>query len=158
MRLLLSFLLFLSLAAHAQEPYPAKTVRLIAAAAPGGNPDVLARMLAAKLSDAFGRPFVVENVPGAGGVVAALAIQTVSPLAKSSTSETSREASPLETTTVHVPVATELRVNSARRGRTPEGTTARVEMDRPSLAVTTAPSAGTPTATSWGGREAFRGG
>jgi tripartite-type tricarboxylate transporter receptor subunit TctC len=46
-------------------------VRLIAAAAPGGNPDVLARMLAAKLGDAFGRPFVVENVPGAGGVVAA---------------------------------------------------------------------------------------
>jgi tripartite-type tricarboxylate transporter receptor subunit TctC len=46
-------------------------VRLIAAAAPGGNPDVLARMLAAKLADAFGRPFVVENLPGAGGVVAA---------------------------------------------------------------------------------------
>ena len=61
----------LALAAHGQEAYPAKTVRLIAAAAPGGNPDVLARMLAAKLSDAFGRPFVVENLPGAGGVVAA---------------------------------------------------------------------------------------
>jgi tripartite-type tricarboxylate transporter receptor subunit TctC len=58
-------------ATYGQDPYPAKSVRLIAAAAPGGNPDVLARMLAAKLSDAFGRPFVVENVPGAGGVVAA---------------------------------------------------------------------------------------
>jgi tripartite-type tricarboxylate transporter receptor subunit TctC len=56
---------------HAQESYPSKGVRLVAAAAPGGNPDVLARMLAAKLSEAFGRPFVVENVPGAGGVVAA---------------------------------------------------------------------------------------
>jgi tripartite-type tricarboxylate transporter receptor subunit TctC len=43
----------------------------MAAAAPGGNPDVLGRMLAAKLSEAFGRPFIVENVPGAGGVVAA---------------------------------------------------------------------------------------
>src|SRR5436189_5088905 len=43
----------------------------MAAAAPGGNPDVLGRMLAAKLSDALGKPFVVENVPGAGGVVAA---------------------------------------------------------------------------------------
>jgi tripartite-type tricarboxylate transporter receptor subunit TctC len=53
------------------QDWPAKNVRLIAAAAPGGNPDVLARMLAAKLSDAFGRPFVVENIPGAGGVVAA---------------------------------------------------------------------------------------
>jgi len=58
-------------AAHAQEAYPSKSVRLIAAAAPGGNPDVLARLLAAKLADAFGRPFVVENLPGAGGVVAA---------------------------------------------------------------------------------------
>jgi tripartite-type tricarboxylate transporter receptor subunit TctC len=56
---------------HAQDAYPSKGVRLVAAAAPGGNPDVLARMLAAKLAEAFGRPFVVENVPGAGGVVAA---------------------------------------------------------------------------------------
>src|SRR5713226_6275966 len=60
-----------SLQTEAQEAYPSKSVRLIAAAAPGGNPDVLARMLAAKLADAFGRPFVVENAPGAGGVVAA---------------------------------------------------------------------------------------
>src|SRR5919108_1616349 len=61
----------LAAAAQAQETYPSKSVRLVAAAAPGGNPDVLARMLAAKLTDAFGRPFVVENLPGAGGVVAA---------------------------------------------------------------------------------------
>jgi tripartite-type tricarboxylate transporter receptor subunit TctC len=68
------FALYVALAAasaFAQDAYPSKTVRLIAAAAPGGNPDVLARMLAAKLADAFGRPFVVENLPGAGGVVAA---------------------------------------------------------------------------------------
>jgi tripartite-type tricarboxylate transporter receptor subunit TctC len=54
-------------------------VRLIAAAAPGGNPDILARMLAAKLSDAFGRPFVVENIPGAGGVVAAEQVARAAP-------------------------------------------------------------------------------
>ncbi|HXU40830.1 MAG TPA: tripartite tricarboxylate transporter substrate binding protein [Burkholderiales bacterium] len=67
------FLLFVFLIGNvaAQDIYPSKNVRLIAAAAPGGNPDVLARMLAAKLSDAFGKPFVVENIPGAGGVVAA---------------------------------------------------------------------------------------
>ena len=58
-------------AAYGQDSYPSKTVRLVAAAAPGGNPDVLARMLAARLADAFGRAFVVENLPGAGGVVAA---------------------------------------------------------------------------------------
>src|SRR5881296_1848607 len=63
---------------QAQE-YPAKSVRLIAAAAPGGNPDVLARMLAARLSDNFGRPFVVENVPGAGGVVAAEQVARANP-------------------------------------------------------------------------------
>ena len=64
-------LLLAASAAIAQDAYPTKTVRLIAAAAPGGNPDVLARMLAAKLSESFGRSFVVENMPGAGGVVAA---------------------------------------------------------------------------------------
>ncbi|HEY3074064.1 MAG TPA: tripartite tricarboxylate transporter substrate binding protein [Burkholderiales bacterium] len=70
MKALLALLVLLSLPVGAQE-YPSKPVRLIAAAAPGGNPDVLGRMLAAKLSDALGRPFIVENVPGAGGVVAA---------------------------------------------------------------------------------------
>src|SRR5688572_9741191 len=69
MRILL--LLLVAFSVHAQETYPSKSVRLIAAAAPGGNPDVLARMLAAKLADSLGRPFVVENLPGAGGVVAA---------------------------------------------------------------------------------------
>ena len=69
--ILLLSLLCLASAAHAQEPYPQKPVRLVAAAAPGGNPDVLARMLAAKLSESFARAFLVENVPGAGGVVAA---------------------------------------------------------------------------------------
>jgi len=63
--------LIVASAALGQDNYPSKSVRLIAAAAPGGNPDVLGRMLAAKLSDALGRPFVLENIPGAGGVVAA---------------------------------------------------------------------------------------
>ena len=75
MRLLATIVLGLALgAAQAQETYPAKSVRLIAAAAPGGNPDVLARLLAAKLADTFGRPFIVENIPGAGGVSGAMAI------------------------------------------------------------------------------------
>ena len=71
MRLVAAALLCLAAGlVHAQE-YPARNVRLIAPAAPGGNPDVLGRMLAVRLSEVFGRPFVVENVPGAGGVVAA---------------------------------------------------------------------------------------
>jgi tripartite-type tricarboxylate transporter receptor subunit TctC len=66
---------------HAQgrDAYPSKSVRLIIPAAPGGNPDVLARMLAQKLTDRFGRAFVVENLPGAGGVVAAEAVVKTPP-------------------------------------------------------------------------------
>src|SRR5262249_54977257 len=59
--------------------YPSKPVRLVAAAAPGGNPDVLARLLSQKLGDALGKPFVVENVPGAGGVVAAKSVAAAPP-------------------------------------------------------------------------------
>src|SRR5438045_7181987 len=70
LRFFAALLVTVALGAQAQD-YPSKSVRLIAAAAPGGNPDVLARLLAAKLAEVFGRPFVVENVPGAGGVVAA---------------------------------------------------------------------------------------
>src|SRR5262245_48638432 len=59
--------------------YPNRPVRLVAAAAPGGNPDVLARLLSHKLSGMFGKPFVVENVPGAGGVVAAKMVAATPP-------------------------------------------------------------------------------
>jgi tripartite-type tricarboxylate transporter receptor subunit TctC len=64
-------LAFASPAAAQDEAWPTRTVRLIAAAGPGGNPDVMARLLADKFSAAFGKPFIVENMPGAGGVVAA---------------------------------------------------------------------------------------
>ena len=59
--------------------YPNRPVRLVAAAAPGGNPDVLARLLSQKLSGVFGKAFVVENVPGAGGVVAAKLVAAAPP-------------------------------------------------------------------------------
>src|SRR6516164_7652903 len=59
--------------------WPTRPVRRIAPSGPGGNPDVLARLLADKFSAAFGRPFVVENVPGAGGVVAANMVAKAAP-------------------------------------------------------------------------------
>jgi tripartite-type tricarboxylate transporter receptor subunit TctC len=65
--------------ATAQSDFPNRPVRLIAAAAPGGNPDVLARLLSQKLTGVFGKPFVVENVPGAGGVVAAKMVAAAPP-------------------------------------------------------------------------------
>ena len=59
--------------------YPARSVRMIVAAAPGGNPDVLGRVLAQKLTEQLGKPFVVENVPGAGGVAAAEMVAKTAP-------------------------------------------------------------------------------
>ena len=59
-------------AAQSADSYPWKPVRMVVAAAPGGNPDVLARLLGRKLSDALGKPFIIENMPGAGGVPAAV--------------------------------------------------------------------------------------
>ena len=53
---------------HAQV-WPSKPVRLIVPFPPGGSTDVAARVIAAKLSQAFGQRFVVENRGGAGGVV-----------------------------------------------------------------------------------------
>src|SRR5437868_11586170 len=78
LRFLAALLLAIALGAQAED-YPSKSVRLIAAAAPGGNPDVLARLLAAKLAEVFARPFIVENIPGAGGVVAAELFARASP-------------------------------------------------------------------------------
>jgi tripartite-type tricarboxylate transporter receptor subunit TctC len=72
-------LTFASQVAAQDEPWPTRTVRLIAPAGPGGNPDVMARLLADKFTAAFGKPFIVENVPGAGGVVAANAVAKAPP-------------------------------------------------------------------------------
>jgi tripartite-type tricarboxylate transporter receptor subunit TctC len=65
--------------AQGDSDYPNRPVRLVAAAAPGGNPDVLARLLSHKLAGVFGKAFVVENVPGAGGVVAAKLVAAAPP-------------------------------------------------------------------------------
>ena len=57
--------------AHAQPAYPAKPVKIIVGFTPGVAPDLAARMLAEKLTAAWGKPVVVENVTGAGGNIAA---------------------------------------------------------------------------------------
>ena len=51
--------------AAAAQPYPVKPVRMIAPYPPGGTSDVMARIVAQKLGDEFGRQVVVENRPGA---------------------------------------------------------------------------------------------
>ncbi len=49
------------------QAYPGKVVRLIVPWAPGGSTDVLARLIAVKMTESWGQPAVVENKPGASG-------------------------------------------------------------------------------------------
>jgi tripartite-type tricarboxylate transporter receptor subunit TctC len=67
MKLLLAVLAFAFSAAVQAQTWPAKPIRYIVIFAPGGTTDILARLIAPKLSDALGQPVVVENRPGAGG-------------------------------------------------------------------------------------------
>lgn len=61
-------------ASQAQEAWPTKPIKIIVPFAPGGTSDVLARVIAEKLSTALGKPVVVENRGGAGGVIGADAV------------------------------------------------------------------------------------
>ncbi|MGH8616559.1 MAG: Bug family tripartite tricarboxylate transporter substrate binding protein [Burkholderiales bacterium] len=69
MRLLLGFTLAcLPLTALAQT-YPSKTIRIIITAAPGGSDDFMGRLLAQRLTEAFGRQAVADNRPGGGALI-----------------------------------------------------------------------------------------
>ena len=53
--------------AAAQAPFPSKPITLVVPFAPGGGNDILARLIAPKMSAQLGQPIVIENKPGAGG-------------------------------------------------------------------------------------------
>ena len=56
---------------HAQEPWPAKPVRMVVPFAPGGATDLAARLVAAKLTDSLGKQVYIENRGGANGSIGA---------------------------------------------------------------------------------------
>jgi tripartite-type tricarboxylate transporter receptor subunit TctC len=51
--------------------YPTHAIRLVVPFTPGGSSDILSRAIGQKLSEAFGQPVVIENVPGAAGAIGA---------------------------------------------------------------------------------------
>jgi tripartite-type tricarboxylate transporter receptor subunit TctC len=63
--------LALPLLSNAQAAYPNKPIKFVVPYSPGGLPDTVARMFAQRLGDKLGQSVVVDNKPGANGVVAA---------------------------------------------------------------------------------------
>lgn len=62
---------FGALGAHAAEVYPDKPIRIVVASAAGGASDIVARLMADRLTQSLGQPVVVEAKPGANGNIAA---------------------------------------------------------------------------------------
>jgi tripartite-type tricarboxylate transporter receptor subunit TctC len=69
--LLLGLILVAALTAPAAaQQFPSKPITLVVPYAPGGNVDISARVLQAGIGDSLGQPIIIENRPGAGGLIA----------------------------------------------------------------------------------------
>ena len=65
--------------AWAQAGYPERPVRVILPYAAGVSPDIVARLVAERLSPALGKPVIIDNRPGAGGMIGAEVAATMPP-------------------------------------------------------------------------------
>ena len=61
------------------QPYPSRSVKIVVPFGVGGPADIYGRFLGAKLSEAMGQPFVIENRPGAGAVIGSDAVAKSAP-------------------------------------------------------------------------------
>jgi tripartite-type tricarboxylate transporter receptor subunit TctC len=73
------WLALVALAAHAQDPFPAKPVTIVVPYPPGGQADLAARPLANSLQHVLKQPFVVLNRPGASGAIGNRAVASATP-------------------------------------------------------------------------------
>src|SRR5687768_4006344 len=66
-------------AAHAQDKFPHKPIRMLVPFSPGSQTDILARWVAEKMSDNWGQQVVVDNRPSAGGTIASEYVLAANP-------------------------------------------------------------------------------
>jgi tripartite-type tricarboxylate transporter receptor subunit TctC len=59
--------------------YPSRNIRMVVGFAAGGGNDIIARIISQKLEERLGQPVIIENKPGAGGSLAALAVRAAAP-------------------------------------------------------------------------------
>ena len=82
-RQLIPLVIFISSAcantAHAQQNYPTRPVRVVVVVQPGGAADIVARLVAQKLAENLGQPFIVDNRSGLGSVLGADPVAKAAP-------------------------------------------------------------------------------
>jgi tripartite-type tricarboxylate transporter receptor subunit TctC len=78
-RIVLAFVCLVSAFPAIAQPYPSRSVKIVVPFGVGGPADIYGRFLGAKLSEAMGQPFVIENRPGAGAVIGSDAVAKSAP-------------------------------------------------------------------------------
>jgi len=79
MKTAVALLCALTCSAALAQPYPNRAVKVIVPWTPGQATDIAARVVAQKLQDALGQPFVIDNKPGAGGSIGTEAVVKSAP-------------------------------------------------------------------------------